>query len=55
LALESKRDESLASLKEALDHGLAADTRKDLDKEPDLAALHQDPRFAALVASAQQH
>ena len=54
LALDGKRDEAFANLKFALEHGLAADTRQNLEKDEDLKSLHGDPRFDALVASAQK-
>ena len=44
-----KPDEALVLLREAVDHGLAPNIALYMEKDPDLAALHGDPRFAALV------
>ncbi len=52
LAMEGKRDAAFANLRFAVDHGLRANIRQDLEKDDDLKSLHADPRFAALVASA---
>lgn len=48
LALEGKRAEAVSQLQWAIGNGLAAQTRKDLEKDADLKSLHGDPRFAAL-------
>ncbi len=52
LALEGKRDDAITNLQFAADHALSTDERKGLANDPDLAALHADPRFAAIVAAA---
>jgi len=49
-----KRDEALALLREAVDHGLAPNIALYMEKDPDLEALHGDPRFAALTAHAKE-
>jgi serine/threonine protein kinase len=49
-----RRDEALSLLREAVDHGLPAQGDLGIDKDPDLKALHGDPRFAALVARARE-
>jgi serine/threonine protein kinase len=50
LAREGKRDQALSLLREAVDHGLAPRVDLAIEKDPDLKSLHDDPRFAALVA-----
>jgi eukaryotic-like serine/threonine-protein kinase len=54
LALEGKRDESFSNLQFAFDHQLKPDLRQGMEKNDDLKSLRTDPRFAALVAKAQQ-
>jgi len=54
LALEGKRDEALANLELASKRALSGEERQDWEKEPDLKSLREDPRFAAIVASARQ-
>jgi tetratricopeptide (TPR) repeat protein len=51
---KGKRDEALALLRDSIDHGLAPNIALYMEKDPDLAALHSDPRFAALTAHAKQ-
>jgi eukaryotic-like serine/threonine-protein kinase len=51
---QGKRSEALALLGHAIDHGLLPREALGLDKDPDLKALHDDPRFDALVAHATQ-
>ena len=47
--------DALSTLREAVDHGLAAWVVAAMPSDPDLAALHSDPRFATLLAYARQH
>jgi len=47
-------DEAFSLLKHSLEHGLAPGTALGIESDPDLKALRNDPRFAALVADAQQ-
>jgi eukaryotic-like serine/threonine-protein kinase len=47
-------DEALADLREAVDHGLAPDLDLGIERDPDLQALHGDPRFEALVIHAKE-
>jgi non-specific serine/threonine protein kinase/serine/threonine-protein kinase len=54
LARQGRRNEALSVLREAVDHGLDAGTDMDLVKEEDFNSLHDDPRFAALVAHARE-
>jgi serine/threonine protein kinase len=51
---EGKRDEALAHLREAVDHGLQPQFDLGIEQDPDLKALHGDPRFDALVAHAKE-
>ena len=51
---KGKPDEALSLLRKAVDHGLAPNIALQLEKDPDLAALHSDPRFSALVAHAKE-
>jgi serine/threonine protein kinase len=51
---EGKRDEALAHLREAVDHGLQPGLDLGIEKDPDLKSLHGDPRFDALVAHAKE-
>jgi eukaryotic-like serine/threonine-protein kinase len=54
LALEGKRNEAFAALGDALAHGLSTDRLAKISTDPDLKALHGDPRLAALVAKAKE-
>lgn len=49
-----KFDDAFAYLKEALAHGLSPAEALGIESDPDLKPLHDDPRFAVLVASAKQ-
>jgi eukaryotic-like serine/threonine-protein kinase len=49
---EGHRDEALRLLRDSIDHGLAGWVIAGMAKDPDLAALHGDPRFDALLAYA---
>jgi eukaryotic-like serine/threonine-protein kinase len=55
LAHRGHSDEAFSVLREAIDDGLNAATDRDLATTPDLQSLRKDPRFAGLVAYAQQH
>src|SRR5579871_174927 len=52
-ALDGKKDEALANLKYAVEHGLSPATRQNIEKDDDLKSLHGDSRFDALVATAK--
>jgi eukaryotic-like serine/threonine-protein kinase len=49
-----KRDEALADLGQAVDHGLPPNMDLGIETDPDLKSLHGDARFAALVAHAKE-
>ena len=49
-AHHGRRTEALAMLRESVDHGLPVWVALEMDKDPELASLHGDPRFAALLA-----
>ena len=51
---KGKRDEALAHLQEAVDHGLAPGHDLVIGQDPDLSPLHGDARFDALVAHAKE-
>ena len=53
-AKQGKSDEALALLSHAIDHGLLPREALKLGEDPDLKALQNDPRFAALVLHARQ-
>ena len=48
------KTEALADLRQAVDHGLPPGLALGIESDPDLNALHGDPRFAALVAHAKE-
>jgi hypothetical protein len=52
-AKEGKRNEALAALREALEHGLDLETALGLAKDADFNTLHGDPRFEILVTKAK--
>jgi eukaryotic-like serine/threonine-protein kinase len=49
------RDQALEMLHDAADHGLPRWVVVDMASDPDLAPLHGDPRFTALLAYAEAH
>jgi non-specific serine/threonine protein kinase/serine/threonine-protein kinase len=49
-----KRGEALADLQEAVDHGLPPELDLGIASDPDLEALHGDPRFDAIVSHARE-
>lgn len=49
-----KTDEALSLLRQAVDHGLLPREAVKMGEDPDLKALHGDPRFAALIAHAKE-
>ena len=53
-SLEGNDRRALSYLRESVDHGLDAGAILEIEKEPDLRALHGDPRFTALVAHANE-
>ena len=52
-AREGHKDRSLSFLGAAVDHGLRPSMALGMEKDTDLTSLHDDPRFAALVAHAK--
>jgi hypothetical protein len=54
MAVESRRDEALSLLSEAVDHGLSPVTDLGVEKDSDLNSLHGDPRFVLLIAHAKE-
>jgi eukaryotic-like serine/threonine-protein kinase len=50
-----RRDQALELLRDAVDHGLAHWVAAQMATDSDLAELHGDPRFTALVQYAEQH
>jgi serine/threonine protein kinase len=48
------KDKAFALLNQAVDHGLARRDELEMEKDPHLAPLQGDPRFAALVAQAKK-
>lgn len=48
------RDAALTLLRDAVDHGLAPNIAIHMESDPDLAALHGDPRFTALLVHAKE-
>jgi tetratricopeptide (TPR) repeat protein len=53
-ALSGKRDEAIALLTHALNHGLSQDSALHMEEDSDLKSLHGDPRFTALVEQAKK-
>ncbi|MGB2591944.1 MAG: serine/threonine-protein kinase [Candidatus Acidiferrum sp.] len=53
-AARGQRDKAFSFLHEAVDHGLPGFALVGMEKDPDLKALHGDPRFDALVAQAKE-
>lgn len=51
---EGHRDQALSLLREAIDHGLPRWIVDGMAKDPDLALLHGDAKFDALLAYAVQ-
>ena len=54
LALKGQTDQALSLLREAVEHGLSPTDDLDIEKSSDFKSLHDDPRFAALVAHAKE-
>ncbi|HTS58108.1 MAG TPA: tetratricopeptide repeat-containing protein kinase family protein [Terriglobales bacterium] len=54
LVQRGQRDEAFSLLRESVDHGLHPRIDSKIDSDPDLQPLHDDPRFAALVAHAKE-
>jgi eukaryotic-like serine/threonine-protein kinase len=54
LARNGKTEDAFSLLRDAIDHGLHPRIDLKIEKEPDFNSLHPDPRFAALVAHANE-
>jgi tetratricopeptide (TPR) repeat protein len=54
LAHGGRNDEAISVLREAINHGLPADTDLAMATDPELKSLRKDLRFASLVSDAQQ-
>ena len=52
-ARQGHKDQALSLLRESVDHGLPPWGDLAVDKDPDLKSLHDDPRFAAILADAK--
>ena len=50
-----KRDAALLLLRDSIEHGLRVEEALSLESVPEFNALHDDPRFDALIAYARQH
>src|ERR1700733_3643140 len=53
-ARQGHKDQALSLLRESVDHGLPPWGDLAVDKDPDLKSLHDDPRFATIVADAKE-
>jgi serine/threonine protein kinase/tetratricopeptide (TPR) repeat protein len=53
-ARRGDKDKAIALLSQSVDHGLLPWVDLGIEKDTDLASLHDDPRFAALVTHAKQ-
>ena len=53
-ALQGKKEEAIAQLRQSLEHGMAPRTMMGIGDDEDLKSLHGDPRFEAVVAEAQR-
>jgi hypothetical protein len=49
---QGNRTASLVMLRQSVNHGLSPYNLGDMSKDPELSSLHNDPRFAALIAYA---
>jgi hypothetical protein len=53
-AKQGKMGEAISLLRQAVDHGLMPREALAMGDDPELKALHGDPRFDALVAHAKE-
>ena len=53
-AREGHRDEAISLLSESVDHGMPPFVAAVMQRDSDLASLHDDPRFQALVSRAKE-
>ena len=55
LLFKGNRDQALSLIRESVDHGLpSSEVLEYIERNPDLASLHGDPRFAAIEADAKE-
>ena len=52
LALQGRRDEAFAQLRQSMEHGMPLKTLAGIPSDSDLQSLHSDPRFVVIVAEA---
>lgn len=50
-----RRVEAFSLLREAMQRGLSPAQALGIETDPDLKALHEDARFAAIIFEAKQH
>jgi len=53
-AREGRRDEAISLLREAVDHGLPPADDLEIEKDPDLKSLKENPQFKALIVHAKE-
>ena len=52
LALQGRRDEAFAQLRQSMEHGMPLKTLAGIPSDSDLQSLHADPRFNGIAAEA---
>jgi hypothetical protein len=54
VALQQRPDEAIALLNQAIDAGLPPGALENIERDPDLMPLHENPQFPALVAHGRE-